>query len=207
MALAHGARPTTRARNLTLAVLPVWFLLALGGSLMGAFDNEPHPPVPLGLGAVVPVALFVACYLSSDGFRRFVLSLDVRILTLAQTSRVVGVVFLVLHQRGALPGVFALPAGWGDFAIGITAPVMAWLWKPPFPSRSFVAWSVLGCLDLVLAVILGALSSATPVGVLAGDVSPRLMGQFPLSLIPTFFVPLLLIFHLISLARVRRGMP
>jgi hypothetical protein len=27
------------------------------------------------------------------------------------------------------------------------------------------------------------------------------MGQFPLSLIPTFFVPLLLIFHLIALSR------
>ena len=49
---------------------------------------------------------------------------------------------------------------------------------------------------------LGVLASQTPVGVLAGDVSTRLMGQFPLSLIPTFFVPLFLIFHLITLSRV-----
>ena len=32
---------------------------------------------------------------------------------------------------------------------------------------------------------------------LTRDVSTRVMGQFPLILIPTFFVPLLLIFHLI----------
>jgi hypothetical protein len=31
------------------------------------------------------------------------------------------------------------------------------------------------------------------------------MGQFPLSLIPTFFVPLLLIFHLIALSRAGVG--
>jgi hypothetical protein len=104
-----------------------------------------------------------------------------------------------------LPGVFALPAGWGDIAIGITAPLVAWLWKPQPPARAFVVWNLLGSLDLVMAVTLGVLASATPVGVLAGDVTTRPMGQFPLSLIPTFFVPLLLIFHLIALIRVRQA--
>ena len=77
--------------------------------------------------------------------------------------------------------------------------------ETPLPIQTFIVWNVLGSLDLVIAVSLGVLASATPVGVLAGDVTTRLMGQFPLSLIPTFFVPLLLIFHLISLIRVRKG--
>jgi hypothetical protein len=200
-----SARPTHGVRNLTVVVLVVWFLLALAGSLLGAFDSEPRPPLPLGLAAVVPVAVFAACYLTSVRFREFVSSLDLRILTAAQTWRVGGIVFLLLHQQGALPGVFALPAGWGDFAVGITAPVVAWYWKPPFPRKTFLVWNVLGSLDLVTAVTLGVLASATPAGVLAGDVTTRLMGRFPLSLIPTFFVPLLLIFHLISLIRVRKG--
>jgi hypothetical protein len=195
----------TSVRNLTVAVLVVWFLLALGGSLLGVFDSEPRPPLPLGLAAVVPVAVFAACYLTSAAFRGFVSSLDPRLLTLAQTWRIGGIVFVLLYLRGLLPGVFALPAGWGDFAIGITAPLVAWYWKPPFPTKTFVAWNVLGTLDLVLAVTLGVLSSATPVGVMAGDVTTRLMGQFPLSLIPTFFVPLLLILHLISLIRVGKA--
>jgi hypothetical protein len=202
MAHALGTRPATSVRNLTVAVLVVWFLLALGGSLLGVFDSEPRPPIPLGLAAVVPVAVFVFCYLTSVRFQQFVSSLDLRILTVAQTGRVGGIVFVILYHQGALPGIFALPAGWGDIAIGITAPVVAWYWKPPFPRKTFVAWNVLGSLDLVMAVSLGVLASATPVGVLAGDVTTRLMGQFPLSLIPTFFVPLLLIFHLIALSRV-----
>ena len=89
------------------------------------------------------------------------------------------------------------------FAIGITAPVVAWYWKRPFPKRTFIVWNVLGSLDLVDAMTLGVLASASPVGILGGDVTTRLMGEFPLSLIPTFFVPLLLIFHLIALIRVR----
>lgn len=202
MAYALSTRPNHGARNLTIVILAAWFLLALCGSVLGVFDSEPRPPIPLGLAAVGPVAVFVCCYFMSAQFREFVSSLDLRTLTLAQSGRVVGIVFVILYFQRALPGSFALPAGWGDVAIGITAPVLAWFWKPPFPNRTFIVWNVLGCLDLVLAVSLGVLASATPVGVLAGDVSTRLMGLFPLSLIPTFFVPLYLIFHLIALSRV-----
>jgi hypothetical protein len=204
MSHALITRPAHGVRSLTVGVLVAWFLLALGGALLDAFDSAPRPPLPLGLAAVVPVAVFVSCYLASARFREFVSSLDLRVLAAAQTGRVAGVVFLLLYWQGALPGVFALPAGWGDVAIGITAPLVAWYWKPPFPTRTFLVWNVLGILDLVTAMSLGVLASVTPVGVLAGDVTTRLMGQFPLSLIPTFFVPLFLIFHLISLIRIRQ---
>lgn len=130
MSQALITRPAHGVRNLTVVVLAVWFLLALGGSLRGVFDSEPRPPLPLGLAAVVPVAVFVACDLTSARFRQFVASTDVRLLTLAQLWRVGGVVFLIRHSQGALPGVFALPAGWGDIAIGVTAPLAAWLWNP-----------------------------------------------------------------------------
>jgi hypothetical protein len=203
--LATAKEVTHGVRNRTIVVLVAWFLFALGGSLLGVFDSGPRPPVLLGLAFVVPVAAFVACYLTSARFREFVLSLDLRALSLAQSFRVVGIVFVILYLLGALPGAFALPAGWGDFAIGITAPLVAWSWKRPFPSWTFIVWNVLGSLDLVNAMSLGVLASASPVGILAGDVTTRLMGQFPLSLIPTFFVPLFLILHLICFVRVGKG--
>ncbi|OAI46556.1 hypothetical protein AYO44_11250 [Planctomycetaceae bacterium SCGC AG-212-F19] len=202
----HAGR-TVSVRTLTAAVLVLWFLLTLAGSIAGIFDSEPRPPIPLGLAAVLPVAVFALCYLTSPSFQQFVLSLDLRLLIWPQTWRVVAVVFLLLYLRGALPGTFAIPAGWGDIAIGVTAPLLAWSWKPPFPRKTLVVWNVLGMLDLVVAVSLGILSSATPVGVLADDVTTRLMGQFPLSLVPTFFVPLFFILHLISLIRIHRAVP
>jgi hypothetical protein len=204
MAHALEARPAHRLRSLALGVLVGWFLLALGGSLLGVFDSAPRPPIMLGLGAVLPVVLFAVGYLASARFREFTASLDLRILTVAQSGRVVGLVFVILYFLGGLPGIFALPAGLGDFAIGITAPVIASQWKRPFPRSRFVVWNVLGILDLVNAVTLGVLAAQSPVGILAGDVSTRLMGQFPLSLIPTFFVPMFVIFHLISLIRVQQ---
>ena len=50
MAHALTTRPTISIRNLTLAILVVWFLLAVAGSLLGVFDSEPRPPLPLAVG-------------------------------------------------------------------------------------------------------------------------------------------------------------
>jgi hypothetical protein len=190
----------------TILILLVWFLLALAGSLIGVFDSHERPPLLLGIAAALPVLAFVIGYWKMDLLRRPVLAANLRLLTLAQTWRAGGVVFLILHHQDVLPGVFALPAGWGDIAIGVTAPVVAWSISSErrFPKRFFVLWNVLGILDLVMAVTLGVLASASPLGVLAGDITTRPMGLFPLSLIPTFFVPLLIIFHLVALAGVRR---
>jgi hypothetical protein len=198
------AKPDERVKTLTVAIISFWFLLALGGSLLGVFDSKQRPPIPLGAAAILPVVAFAIWYLRSAEFRQFVLAANLRVLTLAQTWRVGGVVFLILHHRGLLPGVFALPAGWGDIAIGATAPLVAWAIssKTSFPKKIFVAWNVLGMFDLVMAVTLGILASPSPSGVLAGEITTQMMGTFPLSLIPTFFVPLLIIFHLISLGRV-----
>lgn len=43
--------------------------------------------------------------------------------------------------------------------------------------------------DLVMAVSLAVLASPTPLAILASEIATRPMGLFPLSLIPTFFVP------------------
>jgi len=180
-----------------------WFLLVLACSLMGVFDSQ--PPIALGAAVVLPVVAFAVFYRWFAPFRDFVLSANLQFLALAQTWRVGGLVFVILYGRGILPGVFALPAGWGDFAIGVTAPLIAWLVasRKTYLKKPFVVWNVLGLLDLVMAVTLGILASGRQVGILAGEVTTAVMGRFPLSLIPTFFVPLLAIFHLITLARVR----
>jgi hypothetical protein len=198
------AKPNDRLKALTVTILSLWFLVALSCSLLGVFDSKQRLPIPLGAAALLPVVAYAICYLTWTEFRRFVLAANLRLLTLAQTWRVGGVVFLILHHRGLLPGMFALPAGWGDIAIGATAPFVALAIssKTSFPKKIIVAWNLLGMLDLMMAVTLGILASASPLGVLAGEITTQVMGTFPLSLIPTFFVPLLIIFHLISLGHV-----
>ena len=197
-----AAKTNNHRKSLIVAVLSLWFLVALGGSLMGVFDSRHRPPIALGAAAVLPVIAFAIASLTWKGLPQFVLASNLRLLTLAQSWRIGGILFVILYSMGILPGVFALPAGWGDFMIGATAPFVARAIssKEHFPKRIFVLWNVLGMLDLVMAVSLGILASAGALGILSGEITTEAMGKFPLSLIPTFFVPLLFILHLIALS-------
>jgi hypothetical protein len=51
---------------------------------------------------------------------------------------------------------------------------------------------------------MGVLSSFPRNGILAHGITTRIMGQLPMSLIPTFAVPLLFILHIICIAQTRQ---
>jgi hypothetical protein len=154
---------------------------------------------------LLPLAIFTTWYLASSQFRGYILSLSPRLLTLLHSWRVVGFVFLVLASYNILPRLFALPAGWGDIAIGLTAPFVAYRLAVPAHRRIFIFWQLLGVADLVTAISLGALAPLLNPQQLASNAATSApMAALPLSLIPTFFVPLLLILHSISIAQARR---
>ena len=110
---------TNRAKIILIAyVVLIWFLLVLGGSLLGTFARS---PLVFYLTVGAPVVLFLAGYLLSEVFRGFVRSLvgDPWVITALQTYRVLGVSMAIEALRNALPAVFGLPAGFGDFFIGV----------------------------------------------------------------------------------------
>jgi hypothetical protein len=138
-------------------------------------------------------------YAVSGGFRAFILSLNARTLTYVQSWRLAGFVFVVLQSYGILPSVFALPAGYGDMAIGATASLVAWKLADAAHRQSFIVWQALGMADLLMAVSLGTAARVlSPQGV-----SMHPMTVLPLSVVPTFIVPLLFILHLICIAQAR----
>jgi hypothetical protein len=190
----------TNYGKLTAGLIAAWFVASLLASALHLLQRPPgQPPIPLLLAVLTPIAVFSIWYLRSKAFREFVMSLDPRLLTVVQTFRIVGFVFLVLYTYRILPGMLALPAGWGDIAIGATA-YLAANWLIPHYRRGFIAWQLLGMLDLVIAISMGAAS-----GMLNPDgISTAPMTVLPLSLIPGFAVPLFLILHIISIAQARR---
>lgn len=193
---------TTSYSKLTSRLIGVWFLLALSASALHWIKTPATvPPIPLGLAAILPLLAFAGWYAVSPPFQEFCLSLDRSVLTMIQSWRVAGFVFLVLYTYRILPGLFALPAGWGDIFIGATAPFVARSWTTARHPFAFVAWQILGVLDLVMAVGLGSTAGLIhPEGV-----PTSAMTELPMSLIPTFAVPLLLIFHFICIAQVSKN--
>jgi hypothetical protein len=187
--------------KLTATLIGAWFLFALAASSFGWFHTAPNqPPLPLLLAVLTPLILFAVWYWRSKSFRDFVLSLNPTTLTLVLAWRIAGFVFLPLYTYRILPGILALPAGWGDIFIGTTALLVATKWANQEHRTGFIVWQLLGITDLVTAIGLGAAAGFLNPDGLTG--AP--MTLLPLSLIPTFAVPLLLILHLISIAQARR---
>ena len=187
--------------KLTAGLIGVWFLSSLSASALKVFESDSARPQPwLGLAVLTPIILFSLWYAASVGFRQFALTLNPRTLTMVQAWRIGGFVFLVLHAHGILPGIFALPAGWGDIAIGATAPLVAMNLAHSDHPKAFILWQTLGILDLVMAVSLGTLARL----ISPGGITTGAMTVLPLSLIPTFAVPLLIILHVICIAQARR---
>ncbi|PYX05795.1 MAG: hypothetical protein DMG85_14655, partial [Acidobacteria bacterium] len=110
--------------RVTAGLIAVWFVFALSASALHVFKTD-LLPVALGLAVTIPIVAFLLWFATSAAFRQFALSLNPRTLTFVQSWRVAGFTFLVLYAAGILPGVFALPAGLGDIAIGATAPLVA----------------------------------------------------------------------------------
>ena len=203
-----GGRPRARdvVGGVVVAAVTAWFAAMVMVSWMGGFDVVGRPPALLGIAAVLPVLVFAVLLRRVRAFREVILGVEERWLTLAHTWRVGGIVFLILWAKGLVPGVFAFPAGVGDMLIGITAPLMAWGMSrgKPWPRGVRVGWHLAGLADLAVAVGLGVLTSPSRIGVLASGVPTRMMGLFPMSLVPTFFVPLLVMLHLAALAKMAR---
>ena len=180
----------------------VWFSLVFALGARGAFVAQPGaPPLALLIGLVGPLMLFLLAYFTIRPVREFILSADLRLVVGIQAWRWAGFGFLTLYAYRILPGIFAWPAGLGDMAIGITAPLVlaSLLRKPNFAAgKRFVTWNLLGILDLAVAVSIGAL-----VPILApnfyGTVTTAPMSQLPLILIPAFLVPTFLMLHLTAL--------
>jgi hypothetical protein len=199
----------TRYPRIVASLLAAWFATSLLASSFHLFLVPPgRPPLPILISVLLPLALFTVWYLSSPAFRGYLLSLSPRLLTLLHAWRIGGFVFLVLATYNILPRLFALPAGWGDIAIGVTAPFVAYWLATPSHRRTFIAWHLLGVADLVTAISLGALAPFLDPRELAPNAATTSpMATLPLSLIPTFAVPLLLILHIISIAQARHWAP
>jgi hypothetical protein len=187
--------------KLTTGLILVWFLFSVAASALHLYRTGPdQPPLPIGLAALIPIGIFLVWAASSQPFRQFLLSLNPSTLTYIQAWRIAGFVFLALYSYGVLPGQLALPAGWGDIAIGFTAPFVALNLTNPQFRKSFILWQLLGITDLINAVGMGVASRfINPHGI-----PTAAMTVLPMSLIPTFAVPLFMMLHFICIAQARQ---
>ena len=206
--LGAGWPPQRRRRTMQTAALVLAGWLAATGTLawLGAYRGTADgiPTIPLAI--LLPIVAGVLLYRQSQAVADAVAAVPQQWLVGIQLYRVLGAVFVVLFAAGQLPGLFALPAGLGDLAVGLLAPVVALAWAraPGGRTGAVRAWNIFGIADLVVALGAGFATSPSPIQVAALEAPNLLITAFPLVLIPAFLVPLSILLHLASLAKLQR---
>ena len=128
------------------------------------------------------------------------MKVELRWLVLLHLTRFVGFYFFLLSSRGELPLAFAGPAGWGDIIIAVLAVLLLAL-SDARNWRMLIIWNTIGLTDILFVVM-----TALRLG-LEDRQSMHALREFPLSLLPTFLVPLIIASHVLIFIRAARRKP
>jgi len=192
--------PAPRLPGAAVLAATVWLILAFAAGATGFFLRLPFPgPQLIILGLVV---LTLVAGLVPSRLRAWIDAIPLRVLVGVNATRFIGITFLVLAAQGQMNQTFADRAGWGDIATAILAIALVVTWAPITPARRLLyhASNAFGFLDLVVAV-----GTATAVTLSGATPGVERVLTLPLSIVPTFLVPLFLANHVFIFRRLVRG--
>lgn len=185
--------------NRIVTLVPLgWLCFAVG--LSGWLHDASAQAVAAIVWTLTALALF-ACWKISP-IRVWTLNIDLRWLVLFHVTRLfAGAYFLLLCQRGQLPCGFARTAGWGDIVIAVLAVAVVGAMRTEFAKPLLLTWNTLGLIDIIFVVF-----SALRFG-LKDWQSMHALRELPLSLLPTFLVPIVITSHVLIFVRLARRKP
>jgi hypothetical protein len=203
--LAPGQRRTT-----WLAVMipyTLWFAVAWSAAINGVFRTGTSLPPLLPLAIFLPVIVAAPLLLRSKRVGQVLDAMPATWLVALQLYRVFGSWALAAWLHGALPGVFALPAGIGDVLTGLLAVPAAFAVASGSAQgrRAAIAWNIVGLVDFAVAITMGMITSPGRLQLIVPDVVGGIgAGAYPDVLTPAFVVPSSILLHLLSLRQLRR---
>lgn len=175
----------------------LWLIAALVVGRLQALATLPRPALQGIIFALTGFTLLL--YFKVRPLRSWIDDLDIRALVFFHVTRFVGFYFLFLYQRGELPYAFAVPGGWGDNIVAAGALLVCFLpMSDPTRRRAIRFWNILGLTDILLVLV-----TAARLG-LQNPAELRALTYLPLSLLPTFLVPLIIATHVIIFMQLRR---
>lgn len=210
LALSAAAWPAQEQRKTVLlaaVLLAGWLSLTIALGAAGAYHVGASSVPTIQYGILLPILIGVLLLWRSDRARRVLDAVPQEWIVGIQLYRALGFTFFVLYAAGQLPALFAWPAGAGDIAVGLLAPVVGRLYaQAPLARAGLVrAWNIFGILDLVVAVGTGFMTAPSAIAPIAVVPSSEAMTQLPMVLIPAFLVPLSIVLHIASLVKLNRS--
>jgi len=185
----------------------LWFAVAWSASINGAFRPGVSALPLLPLALFLPLIIGAPILLLSKRVGELLDAMPTTWLVALQVYRVFGSWALAAWLRGALPDVFALPAGTGDVLTGLFAvpAAIAVATGTAQGRRAAIAWNIFGLADFAVAMTMGMITSPGRLQLIVPHVlNGAGAGIYPDVLTPAFVVPCSILLHALSLRQLRR---
>jgi hypothetical protein len=181
--------------------LGVWLAVAIGIGLGGVLHGA-SATVLVGVIWFLTVAVMVV-YGCNRTLRTWSRTIDMRVLILFHSVRFIGAAFLLLNAaQGRLPQSFSIAGERSGIVVAALALVVAVTAVPVRSARQW--WIVLGWNLIGLASILRVVVAGMALG-MADMQQMAPLTEWPLNLLPTFLVPLVISTHLVIFSRLWRS--
>jgi len=177
-----------------------WLFVAVLIGYSGVLRSTQLPMSALGVA--ITLALIVAFAVRRE-YRDKALRAGVRPLIAVHLARFAGLYILWLYNRGLLPRDFAMAAGWGHVVVAVLAAIVLLAFRPETRTgrTAILAWNVIGVVGALFVFLSASRIAAADPLAQAGFTS------LPLSLLPTFLAPLIMVTHVLIFVWWARATP
>ncbi|MET3596033.1 hypothetical protein ABID26_005448 [Mesorhizobium shonense] len=209
LGLEHTSLTQDQRRATWLAIMvpdTLWLTVAWSAAINGVFhpDTASLPVLPMAI--FLPVMIGAPLLLFSKRIGQVLDAIPASWLVTLQLYRIFGSWAIAAWLHGALPGVFAVPAGIGDMLTGLLAlpAAIAVATGTVEGRRAAIFWNFLGLADFAVAITMGVITSPGPWQLIVPHVQSIGAGDYPGVLTPAFVVPSSILLHVLSLRQLRR---
>jgi len=141
-----------------------FFVALLVAGVFNFFAAEPNrfPRIPLGATVAIIIGIMV---FRTPTFHKILNNMPITWLLAWVSIRLIGISFVVGYHQGKLPGIFAIPLGYGDVVFGVTAPVVAY-WYAKQKTGYYplaIIWSLLSVLDILVSGTIAVFNQSSPI--------------------------------------------
>jgi len=185
-----------KPKKLTLLIIG-WSIMQSILAYIGFYQNTDSIPPRFGL-VLIPTTILIIYGLLPKQLKWVLETRQTKISTFLHSVRLpVEIVLYGLFINEMIPELMTFEGSNYDVLIGITAPIVGWLFlKQKINKKILIGWNIIGLLFVIFILFNGILSSELPFQQFGFEQPNRAIIYFPFVLLPSTIVPIVIWTHI-----------
>jgi len=193
-----------KPKKLTLLIIG-WSIMQSILAYIGFYQNTDSIPPRFGL-VLIPTTILIIYGLLPKQQKWVSETRRTKISTFLHSVRLpVEIVLFGLFINKMIPGIMTFEGRNYDILMGITAPIIGWLFiKQKVSKKILMGWNIIGLILILFILFNGILSAELPFQQFGFEQPNRALTYFPFVLLPSTIVPIVIWTHISDIIKLKK---